>query len=179
MTDTPSILPKDADEQQEGQAAPQFSMTINKQYIKDLSFEVPGGPAIFQQLQTENPTISYDIDVVTRQVTPEQPLYEVTLITKIEAKLPPVTPDAPAGGRPVFIVELAYSALATVTGAPENILEQILMIQVPYLIFPFVRNILCNATRDGGFPPVMLQPIDFAALWQHKRNTFAQAAGHA
>ncbi|MBE7620061.1 protein-export chaperone SecB [Gluconacetobacter entanii] len=179
MTDKPSDLPKNADAPQEEQAAPQIFRTINIQYVKDLSFEVPNAPLIFQQLQTETPTMQPQIDVQARQITREQPLYEVTLHTKIEASLPPVTPDTQAAARQVFIVELYYCALVTVTGAPEHILEQILEIETPSLLFPFVRNIVNDATRDGGFPPVLLQPVDFAALWHHKRNTFAQAAGHA
>ena len=183
MTDKPSTLPQDTNEQPEGQSAPQISMSINLQYVKDLSFEVPGGPMIFQQLQAENPSMNIEIDVTTAQLHPEQPVYEVAMTTKIVAKLPPAAPataDAPAAERPVFVGELVYCAVATVSGAPENILEQILMIEVPRLIFPFVRNILCDVTRESGFPPVVLQPIDFVELWQRKRNSsFAQAAGHA
>ncbi|MBV1833156.1 MULTISPECIES: protein-export chaperone SecB [Novacetimonas] len=177
MTDTPSILPKD-DEEPQAQPAPPMALNINHQYIKDLSFEVPGGAAIFQLMQGAAPTISIDIDTQANRLQQDQPIYEVTLTTKIEAKLPAATQDGTAG-RTLFIAELSYAAIATLVAAPDAMVEPMLMVEVPRFIFPFVRAIICDVTRDGGFPPIVLQPIDFVALWQSKRNSFAQAAGHA
>ena len=66
----------------------------------------------------------------------------------------------------VFIAELTYAGVFTLTGLPENAIEPVLLVECPRILFPFARNILADVTRDGGFPPVLLQPIDFVALWQ-------------
>jgi preprotein translocase subunit SecB len=60
--------------------------------------------------------------------------------------------------------------VVTLTGVPENTIEPILLVEVPRILFPFARNILADVSRDGGFPPVLLQPIDFLALWQSRRQ---------
>jgi len=70
----------------------------------------------------------------------------------------------------VFIAELAYCGVFTLSGVPENTVEPLLLVECPRLLFPYARNILADVTRDGGFPPVLLQPIDFVALWQSRRG---------
>ena len=65
----------------------------------------------------------------------------------------------------------------TLNGLPENAIEPVLLVECPRILFPFARNILADVTRDGGFPPVLLQPIDFVQLWQSRRAQQAQAAG--
>ena len=86
----------------------------------------------------------------------------------------------------MFIAELSYAAIVTLGDSPEGMFEPLLLVEVPRLIFPYARNIVSEVTRDGGFPPVVLQPIDFVALWQAKRaqaaagaNAMAQPVGHA
>jgi preprotein translocase subunit SecB len=69
----------------------------------------------------------------------------------------------------VFLAELSYGGIFTLTGVPDNAIEPILLVECPRILFPFARNILADVTRDGGFPPVLLQPIDFVALWQNRR----------
>ena len=69
----------------------------------------------------------------------------------------------------VFIADLSYAGVFTLTGIPEAQHEPILLVECPRLLFPFARNILADVTREGGLPPVMLQPIDFVALWQQRR----------
>jgi len=69
----------------------------------------------------------------------------------------------------VFIADLSYAGIFTINGVPENQHEPILLVECPRLLFPFARNILADVTRDGGFPPVMLGPIDFVGLWQSRR----------
>ena len=76
----------------------------------------------------------------------------------------------------VFIADLSYAGIFTLNGIPDEQQEPILLVECPRLLFPFARNILADITRDGGFPPVMLGPIDFVGLWQSRR---AQAAGIA
>ena len=69
----------------------------------------------------------------------------------------------------VFVAELTYAGVFTLSGLPDNALEPVLLVECPRILFPFARNILSDVTRDGGFPPVLLQPIDFVALWQSRR----------
>src|SRR5574337_633511 len=118
-------------------------LTVNLQYIKDLSFEVPGGPQIFTQLRTA-PQVAINMDVQARRLQ-EQP--------------------------PVFIAELTYAGVFTLGAMPENAIEPVLLVECPRLLFPFARNIVSDLTRDGGFPPVMLAPVDFVALWQSRRGS--------
>ncbi|GEB37057.1 protein-export protein SecB [Gluconacetobacter liquefaciens] len=158
-------------------APPALPLAINVQYIKDLSFEVPSGAEIFATLRS-NPQISVNIDVQASRLPPEQPVFEVVLSIKAEAVEAPEKEGA-APGRTVFVAELAYAAVVTLGNAPDDLVEPILLVEVPRLIFPFARSIISDVTRDGGFPPVALQPIDFVALWQAKRANFPQTAGNA
>ena len=77
---------------------------------------------------------------------------------------------APAVPPTVFVAELTYAGVFTLTGLPDNAVEPVLLVECPRILFPFARNILSDVTRDGGFPPVLLQPIDFVALWQSRRQ---------
>jgi preprotein translocase subunit SecB len=107
-------------------------------------------------------------------------VFEVTLAARAEATMPPVAAN---GGdeKPmvVFIADLAYAGIFTLTGVPENQQEPILLVECPRLLFPFARNILADVTRDGGFPPVMLGPIDFVGLWQSRRAQMAPTVANA
>jgi preprotein translocase subunit SecB len=140
----------------------QGPLLLNLQFIKDLSFEVPGAPAIFTTLR-EQPRVDLQLDVQARQMegqaTPN--VYEVLLVVRADAKAQDTT---------CFIAELTYCGVFTVNVDPQ-VLEPVLLVECPRLLFPFARNILAEVTRDGGFPPVMLQPIDFVALWQSRRVT--------
>ena len=153
-------------------------LTVNIQYVKDLSFEVPGAPEIYTTLRSQ-PNVNINLDVQARRIQDGQEVFEVTLQIKAEATEP--QPQAQAGngqateGRPVFIAELSYSGVFTLTGVPENTVEPILLVECPRLLFPYARNILADVTRDGGFPPVLLQPIDFVSLWQSRRTQGATA----
>ncbi|MCQ8278772.1 protein-export chaperone SecB [Acetobacteraceae bacterium KSS8] len=157
-------------------APPALPLTMNLQYTKDLSFEVPSGAEIFATLRA-NPQIAVNIDVQANRLQQEQNVFEVVLAIKAEASEPAGEAGSTAvatAGRSVFVVELAYAAVVTLGDTPETMYEPLLLVEVPRLIFPYARNIVSEVTRDGGFPPVVLQPIDFVALWQAKR---AQAAG--
>ena len=77
--------------------------------------------------------------------------------------------QAAAPAPTVFVAELTYAGVFTLTGLPDNAIEPVLLVECPRILFPFARNILSDVTRDGGFPPVLLQPIDFVALWQSRR----------
>ena len=143
----------------EGAAAPETShqLLLNAQYIKDLSFENPRAPqSLFQQQAA--PEVEINVDVKARNLGEAN--YEVVLTINSTAR---------AAGEPVFIVELAYGAVVAVRNAPENVLGAMLLVETPRIIFPFARAIIANATRDGGFPPLLINPIDFAELLRRQQ----------
>ncbi|MFT8244038.1 protein-export chaperone SecB [Roseomonas sp. BN140053] len=140
-------------------AAPQGPLVVNLQYVKDLSFEVPGAPDVFTSLR-EQPRIDIALDVQARPLQEGGNVFEVALQIRCDAK---------AGETTAFIAELVYCGIFTVNVPPES-LEPVLLVECPRLLFPFARNILADATREGGFMPVLLTPIDFVALWQSRRG---------
>jgi preprotein translocase subunit SecB len=163
-------------------AAPaQPPLVLNIQYTKDLSFEVPNAPAIYTILRSA-PAVNINLDVQVRRIQEDQTVFEVTLAARAEATMPPATDGSAPPEKPtvVFIADLSYSGIFTLNGIPENQQEPILLVECPRLLFPFARNILADVTRDGGFPPVMLGPIDFVGLWQSRRaQAGAPAEGNA
>ncbi|HTN13032.1 MAG TPA: protein-export chaperone SecB [Acetobacteraceae bacterium] len=160
--------------------APAAPLVVNIQYIKDLSFEVPGAPAIFTTLRAA-PRVDLNLDVQARRVTDGQDVFEVILAIRADASDPNAPTNGAEAASRVFLAELAYAGVFTLTGIPENTMEPVLLVECPRILFPFARNILAEITRDGGFPPVLMQPIDFLALWQSRRGTgaAAPAAGQA
>ena len=149
-------------------------LTVNIQYVKDLSFEVPNAPAIYTTLRAQ-PNVAINLDVQARRIQDGQDVFEVTLKIKAEATEPQAANGTATPPGSVFIAELAYCGIFTLTGVPENTVEPVLLVECPRLLFPYARNILADVTRDGGFPPVLLQPIDFVALWQARRGEALQA----
>jgi preprotein translocase subunit SecB len=139
-----------------------LAITVNLQYVKDLSFENPRAPHVFAAAQA--PQVQVNVDVGARQIA--ETAYEVTLTLKAEAN---------AGDQPVFVVELTYAGLFTVPAMPAEQLRPLLLIECPRLLFPFARSIIADATRDGGFPPLMINPIDFAALYRRQSEAPAAA----
>ncbi len=157
MSETSDLPPESAPS--EDQAPPFAPIRIAGQYIKDLSFEVPGAPEIYAILQTQAPEIPISIDVVARPVS--ETAYEVSLTIHLEATV---------GERKAFICELVYCAAVEVNKAivPEEHIHPLLMIEVPRQIFPFARQIVSDATGHGGFPPLQLQLVDFGLLYRQK-----------
>ncbi|HEX2941187.1 MAG TPA: protein-export chaperone SecB [Rhodopila sp.] len=150
-------------------------LVVNIQYVKDLSFEVPGAPQIFSQLRSQ-PQVAINLDVQARRVQEGQNVFEVAIMIRAEAHDTSGQSNGQATGpATVFVAELTYAGIFTLNGLPDNAIEPVLLVECPRILFPFARNILSDVTRDGGFPPVLLQPIDFVALWQSRRNQ--QAAG--
>lgn len=145
-------------------------LVVNIQYVKDLSFEVPGAPAIYTTLRAQ-PAVAINLDVQARRIAEGGNAYEVTLMIRAEATDPgPQGNGQAAAPAPVvFVAELTYAGVFTLTGLPDNAIEPVLLVECPRILFPFARNILSDVTRDGGFPPVLLQPIDFVQLWQNRR----------
>ncbi len=144
-------------------------LQVNMQYIKDLSFEIPGAPHSFIEMQGKNPEIPIHVDVNVANVGANA--YEVVLHLKVEALL---------DGKALFILELAYAGVFTLN-LPEEQIHPVLLIECPRLLFPFARNIVADMTRDGGLPPLLLQPLDFVQLYRARVEEMnaQQAAGQA
>ncbi len=152
-----------------GAAPRQPPLVVNIQYVKDLSFEVPGAPQIYSQLRGQ-PQVNINLDVQARRVQEGQSAFEVAIVIRAEAHEPaPGNGQTSATPATVFVAELTYAGVFTLSGLPDNAVEPVLLVECPRILFPFARNILADVTRDGGFPPVLLQPIDFVALWQARR----------
>ena len=149
-------------------------LVVNIQYIKDLSFEVPNSPTIFTTLRTA-PRVDLNLDVQARRITEGEEVFEVVLAIRAEAIDPEAGTNGSDAPSKVFLVELAYAGVFTLNGIPAESVEPILLVECPRLLFPFARNILSDVTREGGFPPVLMQPIDFLALWQSRRPQAANA----
>ncbi|MBV9811519.1 MAG: protein-export chaperone SecB [Acetobacteraceae bacterium] len=153
-------------------------LVVNVQYVKDLSFEVPNAPGVYATLRAP-PRVDINLDVQARRIQEGQEVFEVVLVIRADATEPPGNgADAPSGSAPrVFLAELSYGGIFTLNGIPENAVEAVLLVECPRVMFPFARNILADITRDGGFPPVLLQPIDFVAMWQARRAQGDAAPG--
>ena len=136
-----------------GPEGPQVRIQIIGQYVKDLSFENPGAPLML----TARPQIDLGVDLQARRLDPER--YEVELKLRVSAKVE---------DRPVFLLELVYAGLLYIQNIPDDLLQPILLIEGPHLLFPFARRIVADVVRDGGMPPLMIEPIDFAALYRAK-----------
>lgn len=144
MTDTPANTP---------------SFSIKGQYIKDLSFENPRAPESLAQLQDAPPRIDLNVDIKVDRV--QEHLFETSL--KISA-------SAKGAQGTLFLTELTYAGLFELVNIPEDRLEPILFVDCPFVLYPFARRVVADVTRDGGFPPLMLEPIDFQALYTQNRS---------
>ena len=132
-------------------------LSVNAQFIKDLSFESPNVLRIMSQPTSQPPEVNFNLGVQANTVGPD--LYDVTLTIRAEAK---------RDNTVAFIIELAYAGVFTITGIPQDQMEPVLFIEAPRLLFPFARAIISDLTRDGGFTPLMLNPIDFVDLYRRK-----------
>ena len=151
----------------QGEMSPEMAaglqqLIVNAQYIKDLSFENPRAPQSLIQQPTQ-PSVDINVDVKAQNLGPE--VYEVVLTINVTARIQE---------EPVFLVELAYGTVVTVKNVPQEMLAPLILVETPRIAFPFARAIIANATRDGGFPPLMINPIDFAELLR-RHQTDAQS----
>jgi preprotein translocase subunit SecB len=133
--------------------APQ--LMVLAQYIKDLSFENPNAPRSLQQ--TVQPQINIAVNVNAKPIADTD--FEVEL--RLEGK-------AEAAGSVMFNIELVFAGVFRIQNVPQENINPIVMIECPRLLFPFAREIIANAVRNGGFPPLLLDPIDFLALFQQR-----------
>ena len=135
------------------------TMQINAQYIKDFSFENPNSPGSLQP-KTE-PSVEVNVDV--QAVSLSDHVYEVSLTTSITGRDETQT---------LFIIELVYAGIFTFQGESDDNIQPGLLIDCPQLLFPFARSIISGVTQNGGFPPLLLQPVNFAQLYlDSKKDT--------
>ena len=140
-----------------GQNQQQPVLNVLAQYIKDLSFENPNAPRSLQNQGSKSPGININVNVNANPLSEQEFDVVLTLNTKAELE-----------GKTLFNVDLVYGGIFRVAGFPQEHMLPILFIECPRLLFPFARQIISDATRNGGFPPLMLEPIDFAAMFQQR-----------
>ena len=132
------------------------SLNILAQYVKDFSFENPGAPRSLQA-RDKAPAINISVNVNANPLSETD--FDVILSLNAEAK---------DGDKILFNAELAYGGVFRVTGFPQEHMLPVLFIECPRLLFPFARQIISDATRNGGFPPLMIDPIDFAQMFSQR-----------
>ena len=142
------------------QAGPPVIQIIS-QYVKDLSFENPSMGVNIRQ-----PQIDFTVDLQARRVSENGP-FEVLLKLRVNAVQEEKT---------IFLLEIAYGSLFVLDKIPQEALQPILLIECPRLMFPFVRRIISDLVSDGGLPPLMIEPIDFAQLYRSKMQESGQLA---
>ncbi|WP_368185577.1 protein-export chaperone SecB [Aestuariibius sp. HNIBRBA575] len=164
MTDTPETGATEA------QQPLQISQRVLAQYVRDMSFEnIMAQKGVSGEVQPEI-QVGVNLDAKKRGTDDEQ--YEV--ITKLN-----ITSKTKDKGDPLFILELEYAGVFKIEGVPAPQLHAYLLIECPRITFPFVRRIVSDVTRDGGFPPLNLETIDFVALYRNEIARRAQAQAEA
>ena len=134
---------------------PPPQLMVLAQYIKDLSFENPHAPRSLQKSQ--QPQINIGVNVTANPLSDT----DIEIILKLEGK-------AESEGTMMFNIELDYAGVFRVQNIPDEQVQPLVMIECPRLLFPFAREIVATSVRNGGFPPLMLEPIDFLALYQQR-----------
>ena len=138
------------------------SIQILAQFVKDLSFENPNASQTLVG-RTGSPQVTVNVDVRTQTI--DETTFEVVLTIKGEAK---------SGEMQAFVIELAYGGLVKLTDLPREQVAAALYVEVPRLLFPFARAVVAEATRNGGYPPLLVQPIDFVALFKRQIEAMRQ-----
>jgi len=146
---------------QDAQAQPQLNVVA--QYIKDLSFENPNAPRSLMSGQ-QQPQISIQINVGGAPLEGDD--IEVTL--KLEGK-------AETGGQLMFGFELSFAGVFRIRNVPADSMNAVVLIECPRLLFPFAREIIANTVRNGGFPPLLLDPVDFVSLYRQRMSQMQAA----
>ena len=144
-------------------------LVVHAQYVKDLSFENPNAPDILIDSPGQ-PDVEISVNVGARPLNDEQ--YEVLL--NLSAK-------AVAEEKALFLVELTYAGIVSAPGTAGQDINPLIMIEAPRLLFPFARAIISDVTRDGGFMPLNIQPVDFVSVYQHnlaKQQAAAEDSKH-
>jgi preprotein translocase subunit SecB len=138
----------------EGAAQPAGAqLNVLGQYIRDLSFESPGAPGVLQS-PPPNPQLQVTVNVTAAGRSPE--IFEVLLSLEVHAK---------SDTGVIYNIDLLYGGLFRLRNVPQNMLQPVLFVDCPAILFPYARRVLSDITRDGGYPPLMLDPIDFGRLY--------------
>ncbi len=138
------------------------AVIISAQYIKDLSFESPRSP--YSLITQEQPSIDISLDINAQTI--HEGTFEVVLSIRA---------DATSKDEPVFIIDLHYAGLFSIENEDQIADKEIaLLVHCPNILFPYARRIISDTVRDGGYPPLMLAPIDFMGLYQQKKNQLAE-----
>lgn len=142
--------------------APQ--LMVLGQYIKDLSFENPNAPASLQSPGTQ-PQINISVNVLANPMSDT----DIEVVLQLQGK-------AENSGRVMFHIELDFAGMFRIQNVPQEQVQPLVLIECPRLLFPFAREIIATSVRNGGFPPLMLDPIDFVALYQQRMAQQQQPA---
>ena len=148
-------------------AGTQPNLAIIAQYVKDLSFENPGAPEALRARQPQ-PNINIQVGVRSNAIAENE--YEVEL--RMDAR-------ATNGQAVLFALELVYAGLFRLSNIPAQNLGALVMVECPRLLFPFARQIISDASRNGGFPPLLVDPVDFASLYRQQLQNAQAAQGQA
>ncbi len=143
------------------------SLTALVQYVKDFSFENPNAPRIFGN-QQQNPQIQLQVNVSATQLSET----DVESVLSLEGKAE-IGPDV------LFVFELSYSGVFRILGVPTEHMASVVMVECPRLLFPFARQIIADVVRNGGFPPLYIDPVDFQALYQQRQLEAQSASGES
>jgi preprotein translocase subunit SecB len=139
-------------------------LNVLAQFVKDFSFENPNAPRSLAP-QEEGPNINIQVNVNAQQLGEGE--FEVSLVLEGSAKTAAMT---------LFSFELNFAGIFRVRNIPEQELHPVIMIECPRLLFPFARQIIGDAVRNGGFPPLYIDPIDFVALYRQRLADTGQTA---
>ena len=142
--------------QQDAQIDLQPQLNVVAQYIKDFSFENPNAPQSLTQNQ-EPPQIGIQINVAATPLSDS----EIEVVLKLEGK-------AETAGTLMFRFDLEFGGVFRIRNVPQESLNAVVLIECPRLLFPFAREIIATAVRNGGFPPLLLDPVDFVGLYRQK-----------
>jgi preprotein translocase subunit SecB len=142
------------------QDLPVFNM--DKIYVKDLSLEIPHAPHIF--LERENPQI--EVQLHTAAITVDEGVYEVSVTATVTAKI---------GDKVMFLIEAKEAGIFTLRNLPEEEMEAVLAVMCPNILFPYLREVVSDISVRAGFAPVMLNPINFDALYHQQKQQQAEA----
>jgi preprotein translocase subunit SecB len=141
---------------------PDIPVTVHAQYVKDFSFENPNAPASLRPSNGQpNMDINIAIDAVRVQDDENADLYESAMTLTVKAT---------REGKTMFIAQVVYAALVTIKDAPAERINPILYVDLPQMMFPFARHLVAQATGSGGFPPLMMNPIDFRAMYLSQKQ---------
>jgi len=139
---------------------------IEKLYVKDLSVEVPNAPEIF--LERENPEVEIQLGTTGRTI--EDGVYEVVLTVTVTAKV---------GEKTVFLVEVGQGGIFRIMNVPAEQIEPLIAVACPNVLFPYAREVVSDAISRAGFQPVVLQPVNFEAMYMQRMQEMQQQSAPA